>query len=147
MGEANFYYFTCLNLGGCQCLKLCRAMSQAATQLFQANHKLLVRTLYKRIFRLHRGLPGDFRLLGDGYCRDEFKRHKGCTKSEADVFLREWTSYAITLAKQLSKRTAFQSFGVNLKEEQLEEFKAEQVVQLYELFQESTKPISEEGSS
>ena len=79
--------------------------------------------------------------------RDEFKRHKGCTKSEADVFLREWTSYAITLAKQLSKRTAFQSFGVNLKEEQLEDFKAEQVVQLYELFQESTKPISEEGSS
>ena len=79
--------------------------------------------------------------------RDEFKRHKGCTKTESDVFLREWTSYAITLAKQLSKRTAFQSFGVNLKEEQLEDFKAEQVVQLYELFQESTKPITEEGSS
>jgi len=121
-------------------------MSQAAAQLFHANHKLLVRTLYKRIFRLHRGLPSDFRLLGDSYCRDEFKRHRGCTKSEADVFLSEWTSYAITLAKQLSKRTAFQSFGVDIKEEQLDDFKAEQVVQLYELFQEATKPPTAEDA-
>lgn len=121
-------------------------MSQAATQLFHANHKLLVCTLYKRIFRLHRGLPADFRLLGDGYCRDEFKRHKACSKTEADVFLGEWTSYAITLAKQLSKRTAFQSFGIDLKGDQLEDFKEEQVVQLYELFQESTKPLSDDSS-
>ena len=78
--------------------------------------------------------------------RDEFKRHRGCTKSEADVFLSEWTSYAITLAKQLSKRTAFPSFGVDIKEEQLDDFKAEQVVQLYELFQEATKPPTAEDA-
>lgn len=94
---------------------------------------------------MHRGLPSDFRLLGDSYCRDEFKRHKGCSKAEADVFLGEWTSYAITLAKQLSKRTAFQSFGVDLKEDQLDDFKAEQVVQLYELFQETSKPPTNES--
>ena len=58
------------------------------------------------------------------------------------MFLKEWTSYAITLAKQLSKRTAFQSFGVDLVEAQLEDFRGEQVVQLYELFQESSKPLS-----
>jgi len=121
-------------------------MSQAAAQLFNANHKLLVCTLYKRIFRLHRGLPADFRLLGDSYCRDEFKRHKGCSKTEADVFLSEWTSYAITLAKQISKRSAFQSFGIDLQEKQLEDFKEEQVVQLYELFQETTKPPNSDGS-
>jgi len=117
-------------------------MSQSATQLFRTNHALLVRTLYKRIFRLHRGLPSDFKSLGDNYCRDEFKRHRACSKAEADVFLKEWTSYAITLAKQLSKRTAFQSFGVDLVETQLEDFREEQVVQLYELFQESSKPVS-----
>jgi len=119
-------------------------MSQAAKQLFQPSHGLLVRTLYKRIFRLHRGLPADFRVLGDNYCRDEFKRHKEVGKAEADVFLHEWTSYAITLAKQLSKRTAFQSFGLNITEDQLQSFKEEQVVQLYELFQEATKPKTEE---
>lgn len=121
-------------------------MSQAAVRLFSANHKLLVSTLYKRIFRLHRGLPADFRLLGDSYCRDEFKRHKGCSKDESDVFLGEWTTYAITLAKQLSKRTAFQSFGIDFQEGQLEDFKGEQVVQLYELFQEASKPPSADGS-
>ena len=76
------------------------------------------------------------------HSRDEFKRHRACSKAEADVFLKEWTSYAITLAKQLSKRTAFQSFGVDLVETQLEDFREEQVVQLYELFQESSKPVS-----
>lgn len=115
-------------------------MSQAAAPLFMRNHVLLVRTLYKRIFRLHRGLPSDFRLLGNNYCRDEFKQHKSATKAEADVFLTEWTSYAITLAKQLSKRTAFQSFGVDLSENQLESFREEQIGQLWELFEESTKP-------
>jgi len=120
-------------------------MSQAATQLFKPNHRLLVSTLYKRIFRLHRGLPADFRLLGDSYCRDEFKRHKGCTKEESDVFLGEWTSYAITLAKQLSKRTAFQSFGIDLQEGQLDDFKEEQIVQLYELFQETSKAPGSNG--
>jgi hypothetical protein len=72
--------------------------------------------------------------------RDEFKQHKSATKAEADVFLTEWTSYAITLAKQLSKRTAFQSFGVDLSENQLESFREEQIGQLWELFEESTKP-------
>ena len=117
-------------------------MSQAAAPLFLPNHVLLVRTPYKRIFKLHRGLPSDFHPPGDSYYREEFKRHKSVPKAEADIFLNEWTSCTITLAKQLSKRTAFQSFGVDLTENQLESFRQEQVGQLWELFQESSKPES-----
>ena len=49
-----------------------------------------VRLLYKTIFRLHRGLPVEFKAIGDQYVRDEFQRHKKCQPSEADVFMAEW---------------------------------------------------------
>lgn len=54
-------------------------------------HVQRVRMLYKTILRLHRGLPAEVQPLGDGYVRDEFRRHKGCVESEAIVFLHEWT--------------------------------------------------------
>lgn len=50
-----------------------------------------VKTLYKTILRLHRGLPSDIQSLGNDYVRDEFKRHKECVESEAIIFLHEWT--------------------------------------------------------
>lgn len=56
-----------------------------------AEHILRVRRLYKLIFRVHRGLPAELRVLGDNYARDEFKRHKTCNMAEANVFLNEWT--------------------------------------------------------
>lgn len=54
-------------------------------------HVQRVRTLYKTILRLHRGLPAGLQSLGDDYVRDEFQRHKKCLDSEAIIFLHEWT--------------------------------------------------------
>lgn len=54
-------------------------------------HILRVRRLYKLIFRMHRALPPELRIMGDNYARDEFKRHKKCNPDEAKVFLNEWT--------------------------------------------------------
>lgn len=53
-------------------------------------HLQRVRRLYKTILRLHRGLPVEIQSLGNNYLRDEFKRHKTCSSSEANVFLNEW---------------------------------------------------------
>ncbi|KAL6261596.1 hypothetical protein P5V15_006683 [Pogonomyrmex californicus] len=98
-------------------------------------HVQRVRILYKTILRLHRGLPAEVRPLGDGYVRDEFRRHKGCVESEAIIFLHEWTNYAITLAEQLGLRGPHtgKPLGKYLKEEDLEKLRDEQVCQLYEL--------------
>lgn len=54
------------------------------------SHVQRVRRLYKTILRLHRGLPEEVQPLGNNYVRDEFRRHKTCTPTEATVFLNEW---------------------------------------------------------
>lgn len=59
-------------------------------------HVSRVRRLYKLIFRVHRALPDELRVLGDNYAREEFKRHKNCTPDEAKIFLNEWTVSKIT---------------------------------------------------
>ena len=61
------------------------------TVMASRTHVQRVRMLYKTILRLHRGLPIEVRPLGDGYVRDEFRRHKRCIESEAIIFLHEWT--------------------------------------------------------
>ncbi|XP_018046646.1 PREDICTED: succinate dehydrogenase assembly factor 3, mitochondrial [Atta colombica] len=98
-------------------------------------HMQRVRMLYKTILRLHRGLPAQVRPLGDGYVRDEFRRHKGCVESEAIIFLHEWTNYAVSLAEQLGLRGPHTAkpLGRYLKEEDIEKMRDEQVCQLYEL--------------
>lgn len=53
-------------------------------------HLARVRSLYKRILVLHRFLPDDLKALGDGYVRDEFRRHKTAAKAEVARFLTEW---------------------------------------------------------
>lgn len=53
-------------------------------------HLQRVRRLYKMVLRLHRGLPCEIRELGDVYVKDEFRRHKKCNPTEADIFLNEW---------------------------------------------------------
>lgn len=62
-----------------------------STQMASRTHVQRVRTLYKTILRLHRGLPAEIQPLGNNYVRDEFKRHKNCVESEAIIFLHEWT--------------------------------------------------------
>lgn len=55
-----------------------------------ASHVFVVKTLYRRILNLHRGLPITLKALGDQYVKDEFKRHKGVTREQAQEFLQEW---------------------------------------------------------
>ena len=38
-----------------------------------------------------KGLPQELQVLGNGYTRDEFKRHKACKDDEAKIFMNEWT--------------------------------------------------------
>lgn len=82
------------------------------------------------------GLPGELQVLGNNYVRDEFKRHKKCEETEAKVFMVEWTNYAVKLSQQLGlglhgKPKA--DIGEDLKVEDLDKFKEDQIVQLYEL--------------
>lgn len=86
--------------------------------------------------------------LGNNYTRDEFKRHKSCNEAEAKVFMVEWTNYAVQLSQQLGlglhgKPKA--EIGAHLKVEDLDKFKEDQIVQLYELMKAATE--SEENSS
>lgn len=99
-------------------------------------HVQRVRTLYKTILRLHRGLPEALQPLGNQYVRDEFRRHKTCATHEASLFMNEWTDYAITLANQLGmkgKPKPVDYLGSDLDLSKLNDFRDEQVAQLYEL--------------
>ncbi|KAI6217856.1 Succinate dehydrogenase assembly factor 3 [Aphelenchoides fujianensis] len=93
---------------------------------------------YKRILRLHYGLPPELRLMGDVYVRDEFRRHKAVPRDQALVFLKEWTDYCSQLSKQLSNRGIVRGvLGADLRPEFLDRFSDEQIRQLYELKVES----------
>ncbi|OWR50474.1 succinate dehydrogenase assembly factor 3, mitochondrial [Danaus plexippus] len=98
-------------------------------------HVSRVRRLYKLIFRVHRALPDELRVLGDNYAREEFKRHKNCTPDEAKIFLNEWTDYAINIAKQMKPLSQSKGKGIGkyLDPQMLEYMTDEQLVQLYEL--------------
>ncbi|XP_055542983.1 succinate dehydrogenase assembly factor 3, mitochondrial [Wyeomyia smithii] len=100
-----------------------------------------VRMLYKTILKLHRGLPAELHLLGDQYVKDEFRRHKSCSVEEANLFMKEWTDYAVTLANQLhfkGKPTPIEYLGKNLDISNLDNFNEQQISQLYELLLAST---------
>lgn len=97
-----------------------------------------VKTLYKLILKLHRGLPKELQIIGTSYARDEFKRHKSCTPTEADIFMREWTNYAITLASQLGMKST--NVGDELPSELIDNLSDEQVVQLHELMEAAQAP-------
>lgn len=100
------------------------------------------RILYKLILKLHRGLPEELQVLGTNYTRDEFRRHKNCTPHEANIFLSEWTNYAIALAKQLGAKDTFSQakFGEKLPPHLLDNLREEQIVQLYELMEAAKAP-------
>ncbi|KAK0409907.1 hypothetical protein QR680_004827 [Steinernema hermaphroditum] len=90
--------------------------------------------LYKRILRLHYGLPKEMRYMGDQYVKDEFRRHRDADSQQALVFLHEWTQYCTMLAKQLSTSgIAKGALGKQLSPEMLDTFADEQLHQLLEL--------------
>ncbi|KAM3968478.1 succinate dehydrogenase assembly factor 3 [Aphomia sociella] len=108
-------------------------------------HLFRVRRLYKLIFRVHRALPAELRILGDNYARDEFKRHKNCNAEEAKIFLNEWTDYAINLAKQMKplQQVKRKTVGKYLDPQVLDYMSDEQLVQLYELHKAASEPSDE----
>ncbi|XP_066249798.1 succinate dehydrogenase assembly factor 3, mitochondrial [Euwallacea similis] len=105
-------------------------------------HAHNVRTLYKLILRLHRGLPEELQFLGTKYTQEEFRRHKNCTPHEVAVFMKEWSNYAIVLAQQLGATRAASrvQFGQTLPGELLDNLRDEQIVQLYELMEAARAP-------
>ncbi|CAH1979622.1 unnamed protein product [Acanthoscelides obtectus] len=107
------------------------------------SHVQRVRVLYKTILKLHRGLPMELQVVGTNYVRDEFRKHKNCNEHETVIFMNEWTNYAISLAEQLGLRgpkTAKDKLGTSLSPDDVEKLKDEQIVQLYELMVEATRP-------
>ncbi|XP_026762135.1 succinate dehydrogenase assembly factor 3, mitochondrial [Galleria mellonella] len=112
-----------------------------------SEHLFRVRRLYKLIFRVHRALPPELRILGDNYARDEFKRHKDCNPEEARIFLSEWTDYAINLAKQMKplQQAKRKTVGKYLDPQMLDYMTDEQLVQLYELHKAASEPSDESG--
>ncbi|VDD93965.1 unnamed protein product [Enterobius vermicularis] len=104
--------------------------------------------LYKRILRLHYGLPKEMRYLGDQYVKDEFRRHKNASPEQSLVFLKEWTDYCTTLSKQLSQKGIAKGvIGTNLNPSLLDSFTDEQLFQLLELKKEAEKPKRNSSSS
>ncbi|XP_037050957.1 succinate dehydrogenase assembly factor 3, mitochondrial [Bradysia coprophila] len=112
-------------------------------------HDQRVRLLYKTILRLHRGLPVELQPLGNSYAKDEFKRHKTCNPAEAQVFLVEWTNYAVQLSHQLGlgiKGRPKEKVGEYLPVNKLDDLREEQVVQLYELMKAATGETDDKNS-
>lgn len=104
-------------------------------------HIFRVRRLYKLIFRVHRALPAELRIMGDNYAREEFKRHKNCNTVEANIFLNEWTEYAVTLAKQMKplQQAKKKKIGEYLDIQLLDHMTEDQILQLYELHKAATE--------
>ncbi|XP_056636192.1 succinate dehydrogenase assembly factor 3, mitochondrial [Diorhabda sublineata] len=112
-------------------------------------HVQRVRILYKTILKLHRSLPNELQIIGTNYAREEFKRHKRCSRNEANIFMNEWTNYAITLAKQLGLRgpqTGSKKIGSALAPSALDQLRDDQIIQLYELKEESSRAKNTEGT-
>ena len=66
---------------------VCLDMSSA----FGPQHVSTVRSLYKTILMLHKGLPCEMKALGDQYVKSEFKRHKDAEPQFVVQFMKEWT--------------------------------------------------------
>ncbi|NWH75942.1 SDHF3 factor, partial [Piaya cayana] len=109
--------------------------------------------LLRRVLRLHRSLPPALRALGDRYAKEEFRRHRAAPPAEAQRFLREWEAsalrppgrpnYAALIQQQINEgkenlreKTVY---GIQLTEEKLNDFRDEQIGQLKELMDETTK--------
>ncbi|CEF64223.1 Protein ACN9 homolog, mitochondrial [Strongyloides ratti] len=96
--------------------------------------------LYKRILRLHYGLPSELKILGDGYVKEEFRRHKDATPEHSLLFLKEWTEYCTSLSKQLSGKGLVEgNLGQNLNPEIIDKMDEDKLYQLYELKIETEK--------
>ncbi|GAA5889985.1 hypothetical protein JCM16303_003201 [Sporobolomyces ruberrimus] len=103
--------------------------------------------LYRRLLRVHRKvLPAELRVMGDDYVKAEFRRTKSTDNPLHIVgFLSEWKKYLDVHESQLSpsqQSTPVDSSlpGQSLDPSILESLSADQIGQLYELFQ-ATKEV------
>ncbi|KAJ3312799.1 acetate non-utilizing protein 9 [Blyttiomyces sp. JEL0837] len=86
--------------------------------------------LYSQIWRLHRLLPPDLRFMGNKYIQDEFARHRTADQAQLQTFVKEWTNYKDSLAKQLQMAAAHDAqvkFGQNLSPQALESMTDDQI--------------------
>ncbi|GAA6019330.1 hypothetical protein JCM11491_000897 [Sporobolomyces phaffii] len=106
--------------------------------------------LYRRLLRVHRKvLPAELRLMGDDYVKAEFRRTKSTDNPLHIVgFLSEWKKYLDWHELQLSPAEQSATGALNdkslpgqsLDPSVLESLSADQIGQLYELFQ-ATKEV------
>ncbi|TRY69445.1 hypothetical protein TCAL_05626 [Tigriopus californicus] len=115
----------------------------------ELSHLQRVRLLYKTCLKLHRGLPMHLRAIGDTYVRDEFKRHKEANQEQTQVFMEAWSKYALQLTRQIGLKgpQTSKTLGDSLRVEDLDQFSGEQLAQLFELYQETSKPMTPTDSS
>ena len=101
-------------------------------------------------------------IVGDAYVKDEFKRHKSANQEQTAAFMEAWAvsplivnsscflkevrvflqKYCLTISKQINAKRVSQGgvIGKVLNEGDLDQFSGEQLVQLYELYEETSKP-------
>jgi thiol-disulfide isomerase/thioredoxin len=88
--------------------------------------------LYRNILKLHRKLPKEFRYVGDGYVKQEFRQHRAVKDNMViEQFVKSWEEYC----QQLEAQVQTKNIGKRLDD--LESLKDEQVAQLYELYKET----------
>ena len=102
-----------------------------------AKHDSFVRSLYKKILRLHENLPVDLKTFGDLYVKSEFRLHKNCSPEFVPENLSQWKEYANNLENHSA---GIAGLGKTLPEKTSNEFLEVQILQLHELMQETTKP-------
>ncbi|CAG0919058.1 unnamed protein product [Notodromas monacha] len=112
-------------------------------------HGQRVRFIYKRILQLHRALPIELKAIGDEYVKQEFRLHKAVNEQNANIFMREWTSYGNQLANDVSLKAIKQGakLGRNLEKEEINAFSEDQVNQLVELMKEARQVYGSSNES
>ncbi|KAF8912320.1 hypothetical protein CPB85DRAFT_1375777 [Mucidula mucida] len=129
-------------------LRLAKSARTQPINLQQVSDTLLPPiSLYRHILRAHRYLSPEMKIFGDGYVKDEFRRHRRVDNPVHIIgFLSSWKQYLDLLPKGRGEK-AFK--GKPLDPQLLEKMSPEQVGQLYELMQATKdvfKPV-EDGQS
>ncbi|KNC75659.1 hypothetical protein, variant [Sphaeroforma arctica JP610] len=91
--------------------------------------------LYRRVMTANRTLPVAMREMGDGYARDEFKKHKNADASFVAKFTKGWEEYASMLEQQ--------QIGRKLTTQELNSLNDEQLGQLDALREEVEASVKE----
>ncbi|KAJ7091720.1 hypothetical protein C8R43DRAFT_1092479 [Mycena crocata] len=120
-------------------VRLAESVSGQPLKLTELSAVLLPpKPLFRRILRAHRHIDPGFRVIGDGYVKDEFRRHRTVTNPVHIIgFLSQWKLYL----DELPTGPEAKDFkGKKLDATVYEKMSAEQVGQLYELMH-ATKDV------